>query len=110
MSSIESGSSEEPDVPTPSPDNSDHTVDLVTGWIEQVHITDMSTTGSTRGRENDSSAPKVNKPQEFSGNWRQFSAFKVQCLIIFKMHLTQFDTVDKKVMFITSYLRGPAYN
>jgi len=110
MSSTTSGSSETTDVRTPSPDDNDQTIDLVTSWIEQVHIADMSTTGSTRGRENDSSGPKVNKPQEFSGNWRQFSAFKVQCLIAFKMHPTQFDTADKKVMFITSYLRGPAYD
>lgn len=55
------------------------------------------------------SGPKVNAPQEFTGARNQFEAFQMQCLIVFKM-TDKYDTADKKVMFITSYLRGGAYD
>ncbi|KAM0723341.1 hypothetical protein Q7P37_000326 [Cladosporium fusiforme] len=54
------------------------------------------------------SGPKVNAPQEFTGARNQFNAFQMQCMIVFKM-TDKYETAEKKVMFITSYLRGGAY-
>jgi hypothetical protein len=111
MSSTTSGSDATSEASNPTPEEHNQSVDLVTNWIAHLDLDRMapSVAGSTTGGTTDV-GPKVNSPQEFTGNWRQFSAFKMQCMITYEMQPTKFDSYRKRLLFAVSYLRGPAYD
>jgi hypothetical protein len=52
---------------------------------------------------------KVNAPSEFSGQRNQVKTFKLQCLTYLQLNADRLDTNRKQLLFLTSYLRGPAY-
>jgi hypothetical protein len=51
----------------------------------------------------------VNLPSEFSGQRNQVKTFKLQCLTYLTLNAEKLNTNRKKLLFLTSYLRGPAY-
>jgi hypothetical protein len=51
----------------------------------------------------------VNSPSEFSGQRNQVKTFKLQCLTYLTLNAEKLNTNRKKLLFLTSYLRGPAY-
>ena len=82
--SVEDTSSEEvsdnestPEEPA-SPLVTNQSLPLVTEWLENVHLNEMSNNGSTRGGGGDiPSGPKVNSPKEFAGLRNQFESFRI---------------------------------
>jgi hypothetical protein len=57
----------------------------------------------------DSSGIKINAPQEFSGAKGSLERFRMQCLLAIEMSGGKLPTERKKVLYIVSFLRGPAY-
>jgi hypothetical protein len=51
----------------------------------------------------------VNAPSEFSGQRNQVKTFKLQCLTYIQLNEVKLNTNRKQLLFLTSYLRGPAY-
>ena len=51
----------------------------------------------------------MNSPSEFSGQRNQVKTFKLQCLTYLTLNADKLNTNRKKLLFLTSYLRGPAY-
>lgn len=86
-----------------------NSIDVVTQWVDNFHIqSNMSVNGSTTGQQGGPSV-KVNAPMEFSGQRNQVKAFKMQCLTYIQMNQDKLSDNRKQLLFITSYLRGPAY-
>jgi hypothetical protein len=52
---------------------------------------------------------KVNSPTEFSGQRNQVKTFKLQCLTYLHLNNDKLNNDRKRLLFLTSYLRGPAY-
>ena len=48
-------------------------------------------------------------PSEFSGQRNQVKTFKLQCLTYIQLNEAKLNTNRKQLLFLTSYLRGPAY-
>ena len=87
----------------------------------------MSTTGSTRGQapavapavasEVPAPAPapiiikplKINTPELFDGNRGKLRAFFSQIELFFEFNVDRFPTDKHKVLFASTYLRGPAF-
>jgi hypothetical protein len=116
--SVEDTSSEEesdnestPEEPS-TPLNTNQSLPVVTEWLQNVHLNDMSINGgSTRGGGGDvPSGPKVNSPKEFAGSRNQFEAFRMQCLLSIEMGGTRLVEPRKQMLFVISFLRGPAYD
>jgi hypothetical protein len=92
-----------------TPLDTNQSIPAVTEWLENVHLNDMSVTGSTTGANNGGGSFKVNAPSEFSGQRNQVKTFKLQCLTYLTLNADKLNTNRKKLLFLTSYLRGPAY-
>jgi hypothetical protein len=116
--SVEDTSSEEesdndstPEEPS-TPLDTNQSLPVVTEWLQNVHLNDMSINGgSTRGGEgNVPSGPKVNSPKEFTGSRNYFEAFRMQCLLSIEMGGPRFVEPRKQMLFVVSFLRGPAYD
>jgi hypothetical protein len=116
--SVEDTSSEEesdndstPEEPS-TPLDTNQSLPVVTEWLQNVHLTDMSINGgSTRGGGGDiPSGPKVNSPKEFTGSRNYFEAFRMQCLLSIEMGGPRFVEPRKQMLFVVSFLRGPAYD
>lgn len=115
--SVEDTSSEEesdnestPEEPA-TPLVTNQSLPVVTEWLENVHLHDMSVNGSTRGGGGDvPSGPKVNSPKEFAGSRNQFESFRMQCLLSIEMGGPRFVDPRKQMLFVISFLRGPAYD
>ena len=85
----------------------------------------MSTTGSTRGQapavalavapEVPAPAPviikplKINTPKPFDGSRGKLQAFFFQIELFFGFNVDRFPTDKHKVLFASTYLRGPAF-
>ena len=81
----------------------------------------MSTTGSTRGQapavapEIPAPAPviikplKINTPEPFDGGREKLQAFFSQVELFFAFNAERFPTNEHKVLFASTYLRGPAF-
>lgn len=95
-----------------TPLDTNQSIPVVTEWLRDVHLNDMSTNGSTRGAPTGQAGGsfKVNAPAEFSGQRNQVKTFKLQCLTYLSLNADKLDTNRKQLLFITSYLRGPAYD
>jgi hypothetical protein len=112
--SVEDTSSEEESVNDSTPDepatplDTNQTIPVVTEWLQNVTLNDMSVNGSTRGA-NDGGSFKVNTPSEFSGQRNQVKTFKLQCLTYIQLNEAKLNSNRKQLLFLTSYLRGPAY-
>lgn len=115
--SVEDTSSEEesdnestPEEPA-TPLVTNQSLPLVTEWLENVHLNEMSNNGSIRGGGGDiPSGPKVNSPKEFAGSRNQFESFRMQCLLSIEMGGPRFVDPRKQMLFVISFLRGPAYD
>ena len=83
----------------------------------------MSTTGSTRGQapavapEISAPAPvpviikplKINTPEPFDGSRGKLRAFFSQVELFFRFNVDRFPTNEHKVLFASTYLKGPAF-
>ena len=83
----------------------------------------MSTTGSTHGQapavapEIPAPAPvpviikplKINTPEPFDGSRKKLRAFFSQVELFFGFNVDRFPTDKHKVLFASTYLRGPAF-
>ena len=81
----------------------------------------MSTTGSTRGQvpavapEIQAPAPviikplKINTPEPFDSGKGKLQAFFSQVKLFFRFNAERFPTNEHKVLFASSYLKGPAF-
>ena len=109
----ESSSDESDDEITPNepatPLITNQSIPEVTEWLQDVHLHDMSVQGSTTGGNAGGASFKVNAPSEFSGQRNQVKTFKLQCLTYLTLNSEKLNTNRKKLLFLTSYLRGPAY-
>jgi hypothetical protein len=103
-SSIDS-TPEEPATPL----DTNQSIPAVTEWLQNVTLNDMSQNGSTTGNTNGGGSFRVNSPSEFSGQRNQVKTFKLQCLTYLTLNADKLNTNRKKLLFLTSYLRGPAY-
>ena len=92
-----------------TPLDTNQSIPAVTEWLQNVHLTDMSQQGSTTGNGNGGGSFRVNSPSEFSGQRNQVKTFKLQCLTYLTLNAEKLNTNRKKLLFLTSYLRGPAY-
>ncbi|KAM0717753.1 hypothetical protein Q7P37_006085 [Cladosporium fusiforme] len=101
LESSEEESSEDSNHKHETPTSTDESLPEVTTKLRGLNL-DMS------GKNPTPSGSQVNAPQEFTGARNQFDAFQMQCMIVFKM-TDKYETAEKKVMFITSYLQGSAY-
>lgn len=97
-----------------TPLDTNQPVPIVTEWLRDIHLTNMSTTGTNRGASasaaNAGGSFKVNTPTEFTGQRNQVKTFKLQCLTYINLNEDKLNTNRKQLLFITSYLRGPAYD
>lgn len=113
--SVEDTSSEEESSNDSTPDEpatplvTNQSIPGVTQWLQNVTLNDMSVTGSTTGANAGGASFKVNAPSEFSGQRNQVKVFKLQCLTYLHLNAEKLNTNRKKLLFLTSYLRGPAY-
>lgn len=117
----ESSEEESEDEDTPkepaTPLITNQTLPDVTSQLDNLHL-DMG--DNQRGR-NPTPAPtadrvavsngsfKVNPPSEFSGQRSQVKTFKLQSLTYLHLNHEKLNTDRKRLLFLTSYLRGPAY-
>jgi hypothetical protein len=92
-----------------TPLDTNQSIPLVTNWLQNVTLDDMSVNGSTTGNANGGGSFKVNSPTEFSGQRNQVKTFKLQCLTYLTLNQEKLNTNRKQLLFLTSYLRGPAY-
>lgn len=53
--------------------------------------------------------PKVNPPDVFTGEPTKLKAFLSQCRMYFFLNAKEFDTEDKKTLFMVTYMRDRAY-
>jgi len=111
-SSNEDTPSENDAVPTPL--NTNQVVPLVTNWLDNLHLDSTMTQRPTASTANmptaESSGIKVNAPQEFYGVRNKFEMFRMQCLLAIEMGGAKLNSDRKKMLYIVSYLRGPAYD
>jgi hypothetical protein len=114
--SSEESEEETPDEPA-TPLITNQTLSDVTNQLDNFHL-EMG--DNQRGR-NPTPAPtaervavsngsfKVNPPSEFSGQRNQVKTFKLQCLTYLHLNNDKLNNDRKRLLFLTSYLRGPAY-
>lgn len=57
----------------------------------------------------DVSGIKINPPQEFSGAKGTMERFRMQCLLAIEMSGNKLSSDRKQVLYVVSFLRGPAY-
>jgi hypothetical protein len=112
----ESSDEDTPEEPA-TPLVTNQTLPDVTNQLDNLHL-DMG--DNQRGR-NPTPAPtadrvavsngsfKVNPPSEFSGQRNQVKTFKLQSLTYLHLNNDKLNTDRKRLLFLTSYLRGPAY-
>jgi hypothetical protein len=103
--SVEDTTPEEPATPL----ETNQTIPLVTEWLQNVTLNDMSQAGSIQGANNAGGSFRVNSPSEFHGQRNQVKTFKLQCLTYLQLNADKLNTNRKRLLFLTSYLRGPAY-
>jgi hypothetical protein len=115
-SSEESEDEATPDEPA-TPLLTNQTLPDVTRQLDDLHL---EMTDDRRGRD-PTPAPtaervvvsngsfKVNSPTEFSGQRNQVKTFKLQCLTYLHLNHDKLNNDRKRLLFLTSYLRGPAY-
>lgn len=58
----------------------------------------------------ESSAFKVDAPQEFYGAGNKFEMFRMQCMLAIEMGGSKLADDRKQVLYVISYLRGAAYD
>ena len=118
--SEESSEEESSDEDTPeepaTPSVTNQSLPEVTSQLDDLHL-DMGDRDQ-RGRD-PTPAParvaaptrsfKVNPPSEFSGQMNQVKTFKLQSLTYLHLNNDKLNTDRKRLLFLTSYLRGPAY-
>ena len=75
-SSDESDDEITPDEPA-TPLITNQSIPVVTEWLQNVHLNDMSVHGSTTGGNAGGASFKVNAPSEFSGQRNQVKTFKL---------------------------------
>jgi hypothetical protein len=91
----------------------DQTIPTVTRWLDRLHLDSamapqpQSVTNAATG---DSSGIKINAPQEYRRARNQFEMFRMQCMLAIEMGGAKLSTDRKQVLYIVSYLRGPAYD
>jgi hypothetical protein len=84
----------------------------VTNWLNDFHLgSDMAPQPASvlNAPAGDSSGIKVNAPQEFRGDKGTMERFRMQCLLAIEMSGNKLSTDRKQVLYIVSFLRGPAY-
>lgn len=97
----------------PTPEEQTTAVDTVTQWVDNFHIeSDMAPQppSVTTAPAGDTSGIKVNAPAEFTGARGTFEAFRMQCLLAIEMGGNKLSSERKQVLYIVSFLRGPAYD
>jgi hypothetical protein len=94
----------------PTAEEQSEAIPLVTSWLNDFHLgSDMAPASVANVPSGDSSGIKVNAPQEFSGVKGSLERFRMQCLLAIEMSGGKLPTERKKVLYIVSFLRGPAY-
>jgi len=69
-----------------------------------------STTGSVTGNNNNGNhGIKTSNPAEFTGKRTQVKTFKLQCHLAFSMEPEKWTSQHKRLMYIVSYMKGPAF-
>jgi hypothetical protein len=94
----------------PTAEEQSEAIPLVTSWLNDFHLgSDMAPASVANVPAGDSSGIKINAPQEFSGVKGSLERFRMQCLLAIEMSGGKLSTERKKVLYIVSFLRGPAY-
>jgi hypothetical protein len=113
MSSTASASDTSSDNDQATPPGPPQQETLVTNWLARLDLdADMapgSVTGSTTGNNN-SNGMKVGAPKEFTGAATQVKQFILQCRIVFNMDSEKFGTHHRRLLYIVSYMKGPAFD
>ena len=95
----------------PTPNDSDP-LPQVTQWLETLDLNEMapgSTTGSVSGGHSNNFGAKVGNPVEFTGGRNQVEPFILQCQLVFALDQDKWTGNHKKLMYIISYMKGPAF-
>jgi hypothetical protein len=107
-------SSEATDTPSeagsdPTPDERQESIDTVTQWVDNFHLSSDMAPPSEIGTSNGSPGTKVNPPIEFTGRRDQIKPFRLQCKLYWEMNPDKFKNKTRnKILFAVSYLRGKA--
>jgi hypothetical protein len=113
MSATSSSESETPsETSQPTPQEQSTAVPQVTQWLETLDLNRMapgSTTGSVNGGDNRGNGMKVGSPTEFNGGRNQVEPFILQCRLVFAMDQEKWTSQHKRLMYIVSYMKGPAF-
>lgn len=107
-----SASDSEAEVEQPTPLETNQPLPDVTKQLDNLHLnmapTQTPSTGSNVGGT-DRASIKINTPIEFHGRRDQVKQFKFQCQMYIDLNTDKFDTHKKQLLFITSYMRGAAW-
>lgn len=114
MSSTTSTVSDTPsDESETTPQEQASAIPQVTKWLETLDLNAMapgsSTTGSANGGGTRGSGTKVGAPIEFTGSKAQVEPFILQCQLVFAMDSDRYPTNAKQVLYVISYMKGPAF-
>lgn len=93
------------DASEPTPDSIDRLVQLVTEYLDDLHL-DMSVNG---GNSATGARLKINPLLEFTRRRDQLKTFKLQCLVYIEIKKDKLTAPRAQLLFITSYLRRPTY-
>lgn len=95
----------------PTPTDSDPLPQVIQ-WLETLDLNAMapgSTTGSVSGGHSNGYGTKVGNPDEFAGGRNQVEPFVLQCQLVFAMDQEKWAGSHKKIMYVISYMKGPAF-
>jgi hypothetical protein len=95
----------------PTAEEQEEAIPEVTNWLNDLHLTNMAPQPPSviTAPAGDSSGIKINPPQEFSGAKGTMERFRMQCLLAIEMSGNKLSTDRKQVLYVVSFLRGPAY-
>lgn len=114
MSSTTSAVSDTPsDTSQPTPQEQASAVPQVTQWLEDLDLNAMapgSTTGSLTGGDGRKDGMKAGSPTEFTGGRNQVEAFILQCRMIFALDHDIWTSQHRRMIYIISYMKGPAFD
>jgi hypothetical protein len=96
----------------PTAAEAEEVIPEVTTWLDNLHLgSDMAPQPPSvvTAPAGDVSGIKINPPQEFRGAPGTMERFRMQCLLAIEMSGSKLSSDRKQVLYVVSFLRGPAY-
>jgi hypothetical protein len=115
MSSSEYASSNASEDSQPTPQEQGQSETVVTNWLSRLNLDGTMAPASVAGsataptNNNANNGLRVGSPREFTGTGIQVKPFILQCRLVFAIDIEKFNTAHKKMMYVISYMKGPAF-